>query len=78
MRTSYLAGERVKPTYAFVSAYRGVAELGAHTDCEQCEYTLSGSVDETSPDGAPWPLWFWGPTAAGARNSQDLWIGFLR
>lgn len=64
---SRVAGKKLKPTYAFSSAYRGGARLDAHMDREQCDYTLSLLIDESPPvDGAPWPLWF--ETPAGKHN----------
>jgi sulfotransferase family protein len=61
-----VAGEPVKPTYAYSSAYRGGATLGAHMDRKQCEYTLSVLIDNSrDADSDPWPLWF--QTAAGKK-----------
>lgn len=54
-----VAGEPVKPSYSYVSAYRGGAALGAHVDRKQCEFTLSLLVeDEESSSADEWPLWF--------------------
>lgn len=52
-----VVGQPVKPTYCYTSAYRGGAELKAHMDREQCEFTVSLLVDESSPSGPRWPLW---------------------
>ncbi len=57
---SLVAGEPVKPTYAYVSAYKQGAVLRPHVDRKQCVFTLSLWVDYSahlsSPE--PWPLWF--------------------
>ncbi|MGW3199161.1 sulfotransferase family protein [Streptomyces sp. NPDC001118] len=53
-----LAGQPVRPSYAYVSAYRGGAVLNRHVDREQCEYTVSLLLGESGPgirDG--WPLY---------------------
>jgi hypothetical protein len=52
-----IVGQEVKPSYAYVSAYKGGAVLGRHRDREQCEFTLSLLINESS-DGqsVPWPL----------------------
>lgn len=58
-----IAGEPVRPTYCYASAYRGGAALRAHTDRKQCEYTLSLLVDHCAPSSlARWPLWFQAPS----------------
>ncbi|MGW4163622.1 sulfotransferase family protein [Streptomyces sp. NPDC004788] len=52
-----LAGRPVRPSYSYVSAYRGGAVLDRHVDREQCEYTVSLLLGESGP-GIPggWPL----------------------
>ncbi|MFF0753105.1 sulfotransferase [Streptomyces sp. NPDC004267] len=52
-----LAGRPVRPSYAYVSAYRGGAVLDRHVDREQCEFTVSLLLGESGP-GIPggWPL----------------------
>jgi hypothetical protein len=54
-----VAGERVKPTYAYVSAYQEGAVLRPHIDRRQCVFTLSLWLDH-QPDAKreSWPLWF--------------------
>lgn len=53
-----IAGVPVKPSYVYIAAYQGGAELRAHTDRPQCEYSISLLVDFTpEPVGeSPWPL----------------------
>jgi hypothetical protein len=56
---SQMAGEPVKPSYAYVITYRGGAELASHVDREQCEYTITLAVDQ-SPEPEvefAWPLY---------------------
>lgn len=57
-RVSQAAGTLVKPTYTYTIVYHDGAELPAHVDREQCEYTLSLCVDSLPepPDAVPWPL----------------------
>ncbi|MFE6834121.1 sulfotransferase family protein [Streptomyces sp. NPDC057705] len=52
-----IAGRPVRPSYSYVSAYRGGAVLDRHVDREQCEYTVSLLLGESGPgiDGG-WPL----------------------
>ncbi|OEJ23075.1 hypothetical protein AR457_38485 [Streptomyces agglomeratus] len=54
---SRLAGQPVRPSYSYVSAYRGGAVLDRHVDREQCEYTVSLLLGESGPgiEGG-WPL----------------------
>jgi hypothetical protein len=61
-RASQAAGTRVKPTYTYTIVYHDGADLPAHIDREQCEYTLSLCVDclpeppSTVGWAVPWPL----------------------
>src|ERR1019366_8112023 len=56
---SRVAGEPVKPAYAYVSAYREGAILKPHVDRKQCVFTLSLWIDEGSERSTEaWPLWF--------------------
>jgi hypothetical protein len=52
-----LAGQPVRPSYSYVSAYRAGAVLDRHVDREQCEYTVSLLLGESGPgiEGG-WPL----------------------
>jgi hypothetical protein len=61
-------GTAVTPSYCYVTAYQGGADLEPHTDREECEYTFSLCIDATPEPTAqvPWPLWlqtFDGPVA---------------
>jgi hypothetical protein len=68
-----VAGEQVKPTYTFSSAYRGGAALKAHVDREQCDYTMSVVIDQSAGfESDPWPLWF---AAPDGRQSVTLQLG---
>jgi hypothetical protein len=56
---SRVAGEPVRPSYAYVSAYSEGAYLAPHVDRKQCIFTLSLLVEQERPDKPrPWPLWF--------------------
>ncbi|MBG0794477.1 sulfotransferase [Methylocystis sp. H62] len=55
---SELAGEKVVPSYAYVSAYQSGAELDPHFDRKQCVYTLSFVIDESGGRSVDWPIHF--------------------
>jgi len=55
---SAVAGEPLKPSYVYLASYLGAAELKKHTDREQCEFSITLSLD-FSPEPAlatPWPI----------------------
>ena len=56
---SQMAGEALKPSYAYVITYRAGAELASHVDREQCEYTITLAVDQTPEPSVEfaWPLY---------------------
>jgi hypothetical protein len=55
---SRIVGKPVMPAYTYSVTYEGGAVLAAHTDREQCEYTVSLLVDVTGDaESEPWPLW---------------------
>jgi hypothetical protein len=53
-----LAGAPVKPSYVYLASYEEGAELAAHTDRTQCEYSISLLVDYLPNLDGPsrWPL----------------------
>jgi hypothetical protein len=55
---STVAGEPLKPSYVYLASYLGGAELEKHTDREQCEFSITLSLDfSPEPDVAtPWPI----------------------
>ncbi len=55
---SDVARTRVKPSYVYLAAYQGGAELDRHTDREQCEYSITLCIDATpEPEvQSPWPI----------------------
>ena len=57
---SEVAGTQVKPSFVYVVAYQGNADLPVHTDRQQCEYAVSLLVDYTPEpfDQSSWPLYF--------------------
>jgi hypothetical protein len=63
---------RFKPSYSFVCAYTGGAELPRHTDRAQCEVTVSLCVD-ASPGAERWPLYL--ESAGGVMVESRLGIG---
>jgi hypothetical protein len=55
---SAVAGEPVKPSYVYLASYLSGAELKKHTDREQCEFSVTLSLD-FSPEPVsetPWPI----------------------
>ena len=67
-----IAGRPVKPSYVYVSAYQSGADLPAHTDRAQCEYSITLLLDQTpeAVDQSSWPLHL--NTSAGA---VAIWQG---
>jgi hypothetical protein len=55
---SALAGQALQPSYVYFASYLGGAELERHTDREQCEVSLSLSIDYAPEpaDATSWPL----------------------
>lgn len=51
-----IVGKRIQPTYTYLSAYVKGADLPAHTDRPDCEYTVSFVVDK--PENVRWPIYF--------------------
>lgn len=55
---SAIVGEAVKPSYVYLASYLSGAELKKHTDREQCEFSVTLSLD-FSPEpelATPWPI----------------------
>jgi hypothetical protein len=75
---SEVARVPVKPSYVYVVSYQSGAELAAHTDRAQCEYSITVLIDYTPEpvDRSPWPLHL--KTGNGsAVISQGLGDGLL-
>lgn len=55
---SDVAGQELKPSYAYFASYRRSAVLKKHTDREQCKFTASVLVDYVAArsDDQVWPL----------------------
>ena len=53
----HIVQKKLKPTYTYLSAYKGKTELPPHTDRDQCEYTVSFIFNKT-PTDLYWPI-FW-------------------
>jgi hypothetical protein len=55
---SQVAGEPVRASYTYLSAYRPGAVLKPHVDRKQCVFTLSVMVERPTVSPRPlWPLW---------------------
>ena len=50
-----ITNKKLKPTYTYLSAYVKDADLPAHTDRPDCEYTVSFVVDK--PENSYWNIY---------------------
>ncbi len=50
-----ITGKEVRPTYTYLSCYTKGADLPAHTDQPDCEYTVSFIIDK--PKNSSWPIY---------------------
>ena len=53
-----IVGEAIKPSYVYMASYLGGADLKKHIDREQCEFSVTLSLD-FSPEpelATPWPI----------------------
>ena len=48
--------KKLRPTYTYLSSYVKGSDLPAHTDREDCQYTVSFLIDK--PEGVSWPIYF--------------------
>jgi hypothetical protein len=77
---SHIAGEPVKPSYAYFASYRQGAVLARHRDRAQCAFSVSLLVDYApAPHGpSPWPLWIGRtPDDAGTPLGQRIGDGIF-
>lgn len=51
---SELFGEKVKPSYSFLSMYFDGGQCPLHIDRPQCRYTIDYLIDQTGDE--PWPI----------------------
>ena len=51
----HIAKKRLKPTYTYLSCYKKGADLPAHTDRPECEFTISFMIDK--PKDSYWPIY---------------------
>jgi len=51
----HFTGEKLRPTYTYLSCYIKDCDLPAHTDQADCEYTCSYLLKK--PEGASWNIW---------------------
>ena len=51
----FLTKQKLKPTYTYLSCYVKDADLPAHTDRPECEFTVSFLIDK--PQGCTWPIY---------------------
>jgi hypothetical protein len=74
---SELAGEPVRPSYAYFVSYQTGAKLAAHRDRAQCAFSISLLLDYTpEPEGpSPWPLWLEGRAIALGLGDALLYRG---
>jgi len=72
---SRVAGEPVRPSYCYVSAYRGGrASLRPHVDRKQCVFTASLWICDQAAGAAPWPLWLHTPdgVVSATQSAGDV------
>jgi prolyl 4-hydroxylase len=50
-----ITGKKLKPTYTYLSCYKKDADLPAHTDRPECEFTVSFMIKK--PEGSRWPIY---------------------
>lgn len=74
---SELAGEPMKPSYAFFASYTPGAVLEPHRDREQCALSVSLLLDYApEPDDlSPWPLWLGRGGEAGRSDAAAIHLG---
>jgi hypothetical protein len=72
-----IAGEPVKPSFAYFASYRPGATLPRHLDREQCEFVLSVLLDYVPDPAGPcgWPLVLNHPRALDVPIPVDLGVG---
>jgi hypothetical protein len=64
---SEIAGERLKPSFAFFASYRPGSDLKPHRDREQCHYAMSVLLDhDQADDVSSWPIYVQPPGAPEA------------
>lgn len=51
-----IVGKDLRPTYTYLSAYVKDSDLPAHTDREDCQYTVSFLIDK--PEDSSWSIYF--------------------
>ena len=52
----HITQKKLKPTYTYLSAYVHNADLPAHTDRPECEYTVSFVINK-NPTDLYWPIY---------------------
>jgi prolyl 4-hydroxylase len=52
----HVTKKKLRPTYTYMAGYTKGGDLPAHTDREDCQYTVSVVLDK--PDGVSWPIYF--------------------
>ncbi len=53
----HITKHKLKPTYTYMSAYKGETDLKPHTDRDQCQYTVSFIFNKT-PKNLKWPIYW--------------------
>lgn len=70
-RVSELVGERVEPSYNFLSMYNNLGVCELHMDAPNAKWTLDCCIEQS----APWPI-FLGPVQAWPAYPEDFGPGW--
>ena len=52
----HVTQKKLRPTYTYMAGYTKGGDLPAHTDRQDCQYTVSVVLDK--PEGSSWPIYF--------------------
>ena len=52
----HVTKKKLRPTYTYMAGYTKGGDLPAHTDRQDCQYTVSVVLDK--PEGSSWPIYF--------------------
>tara|TARA_Y100000389_G_scaffold202403_1_gene247567 strand:+ start:20047 stop:22155 length:2109 start_codon:yes stop_codon:yes gene_type:complete len=51
----FFTGQKLRPTYTYLSCYINKCDLPAHTDQQDCQYTMSYIISK--PENSSWPIY---------------------
>lgn len=65
-------GEKVKPSYAFLSIYNSKGKCPLHVDRPQCRWTIDYMIEQDVDE--PWPIWISEPLTEHERRRDTYEI----